>query len=559
VTPGGGSVTGVSVERDVAVPMRDGTVLRADVHRPEDASGRLPVLLMRVPYGKRIAQSFGYRPPQWYARRGYIVAIQDVRGRFASDGVFRPFEDEVTDGVDTLDWAASLPGGTGRVGMYGFSYAGYTQLAAATGGHPALACIAPAFASHEIRDAWIQEGGALNLAFVVSWTTRMLALGDAVRSGHHEHARRLAAALTDIQRQYRYRPLRDLAVLREVGRTPYFFDWLEHEGPGEFWTALDGLVDLDRIVVPCLHVGGWFDIFSRSTVSAYRRLASAQHAAEQRIVMGGWVHVPWDEGAAGLPPASESVVVDEVQLSWFDRHLKGSPAGPEAPIRLYRMGTGKWESLSAWPEVAEDVLWLASGGAAMSRRGDGVLSRELAQGPPDHLVSDPHTPVFSQGGNSCCIGGLAPMGQADQATTEMRNDVLVYTSAPLAEPLGILGSPVLELFVASSGPSDDWVVRLTDVDERGRSVNVSQGIQRVWNEGPEQVLALRLELRPTSWMFASGHRIRLQITGSDYPAHDVNAHADRPTGAVGEAGVQVSTPTVLHQGRWPSRLVLPRG
>ncbi|MHB1008443.1 MAG: CocE/NonD family hydrolase [Propionibacteriaceae bacterium] len=263
--------------------------------------------------------------------------------------------------------------------------------------------------------------------------------------------------------------------------------------------------------------------------------------------------------AAGLPPATESVAVDEVQLSWFDRHLKGSPAGPEAPVRLYRMGMGTWESLPAWPEVTEEVLWLASGGAAMSRRGDGVLTRGAAYGPPDHLVSDPHTPVLSQGGNSCCIGGLAPMGQTDQAKTEMRNDVLVYTSAPLAEPLGILGTPVLELFVSSSSPSDDWVARLTDVDDQGRSVNVSQGIQRVWNQGSEQVRALRLELRPTSWMFASGHRIRLQITGADYPAHDVNAHTDRPTGTVGEAGMRVSMPAVLHQGRWPSRLVLPHG
>jgi len=213
---------GVRLQRDAEATMRDGTVLRADVYSPE-APGDCPVLLLRIPYDKSIAQSIVYRHPSWYARHGYLVVVQDTRGRHASDGDFDPLRHEADDGFDTIEWAARLPRSTGRVGTYGFSYAGATQLLAATQRPPSLACCAPGFTSSDYYADWTYEGGALNLAFIVSWTVQLLAIPDALRRGRPDVAAAIAHRAADFPALYRERPLARFPLLAGTGVAQFFF------------------------------------------------------------------------------------------------------------------------------------------------------------------------------------------------------------------------------------------------------------------------------------------------------------------------------------------------
>lgn len=221
-----GMLAGVTLERDVPATMRDGTVLRADVYRPE-RPGAYPVLLQRNPYDKTLAQGIVLQHPAWYARHGYVVVVQDSRGRFASDGVFEPYRDEAYDGADTIDWATTIPGGDGKVGMFGFSYSGAQQLLAA-GEQPAgLRCCAPGFTSSDFYDGWAYVGGALSNAFLICWVVTTLALAEALRSGNRAAAEPLLRTVGNVPALYGIQPLGSFPLLKEHGLAPYFFDWLE--------------------------------------------------------------------------------------------------------------------------------------------------------------------------------------------------------------------------------------------------------------------------------------------------------------------------------------------
>lgn len=571
--------TGVRVSRNVPATMRDGTVLRADVYRPADA-GEYPVLLMRVPYNKDVAQSFAYQHPSWYARHGYVVVIQDCRGRYASGGRFDPIRQEPHDGYDTIQWASTLPESNGSVGMYGFSYAGATQLLAAAEKPPALKCCAPAFTAGDYFDGWMYEGGVLNLAFVLSWTVQMLAAQDAVHARDWKAAARLHAHGNDFPRLFHQRPLDQLPLLRETGAAPYFFDWLEHDTRDDYWSSIGLPERYDQITVPCLHIGGWYDIFAAGTVRNYTELtrrAEAGAAAEQRLIMGPWIHMPWAPEATG-PALGESFRnrIDHAQAAWFDRWLKPPNTAPpgdtpdHAPsVSYFVMGANRWTTSTTWPPHQTTVrLYLASHGQANSRSGDGRLhpAPPAPESPADMYISDPANPVPSAGGNSCCNQAVSPMGQACQATVEVRNDVLVYTSAPLTDHLECTGTPTVTLYAASTAIDTDWIVRLVDVDPDGHAVNISQGALRARYRRslsapqpltPNAVTQFHIPMNPTSWRFQAGHRIRLQVTSSDFPAKDPNRNTGSAQASAHPWEHVVAHQTVFHDQQHPSVLCLP--
>jgi len=567
-------VPGVSVEADVECRLRDGTVLRADIYRPSGQQEPLPVLLLRIPYNKAVAQSIVYHHPSWYARRGYVVVVQDTRGRWSSDGDFDPLRTEAEDGFDAIEWAAALPGSTGKVGTYGFSYAGATQLLAATQKPPALACCSPGFTSSDYYADWTYEGGAFNLAFIVSWTVQLLAIPDAVRRNRPEVAQAIARRVADFPALYAERPFRDFPLLANTGVAPFFFDWLSHETRDDYWQEMSLEHRFDDIEVPCLHFGGWFDTFAIGTVRNFAELSARARrrgrTSEHRLVMGPWIHMPWGPvaGTCSFGPQAKNRLNEE-QLQWFERWLKDKQSGEEPVAKLFVMRGNRWRNAETWPPAdSEDQEWfLHSDGRANSLSSTGSLTHQPPQQEqPDVYVYDPANPAPSAGGRSCCDPTVTPMGVAPQRIIEVRNDVLLYTSEPLSQALEVTGDVCLVLHAATSAVDTDWVARLVDVDEDGTAVNVCQGILRArYRRGlespqpvtPGEVNEYEIRLGPTSWEFAPGHKIRIQVTSSDFPAHDINPNTGQAVGDVGLLDGIAATQVVYHDETHPSRLILP--
>jgi putative CocE/NonD family hydrolase len=555
---------GVTVERDVAVVMRDGAVLRADVYRPRQ-KGSLPVLLQRTPYNKRFAQTGVYQHPVWYARQGYIVAIQDVRGRFASDGTFEPYRHETEDGHDTIGWAAALEGSTGAVGTFGFSYAGVAQLMAAALRPPGLRAAAIGMAGNDFFEGWTYRGGALQLAFIISWAVQALGPPDALRAGERDRVRRLGEIATRLPDAYR-RPLSSWLNGEEL---PAFVgDWLRHSASDQYWEDLRWPA-VDYADLPCLHIGGWYDIFLQGTLAVFEE-ATKLAPRNQRLVVGPWQHVPWARlnGSVDYGPAGDNSI-DHLQVEWFDRHLKGiEPRAASACVRYYQLGANRWRDAATWPPPGGQPreFYLRSGGRANSLSGDGSLSDIASLGdPPDIYVFDPVEPVPSVGGASCCRADVAPVGAFDQRGVEIRNDVLVYTSEVLASGLDVCGPVEVVLFAATDCVDTDWTAKLVDVAPDGTAINLCDGILRARYRlsstdpamlTPGEIYEYRLRLGSIANHFGRGHAIRLEISSSNFPAYDVNDNS----GAAGidrdPLAAQIATQSVFHDVRHPSRLIL---
>ena len=566
-------IADVLVQRDVPAAMRDGTVLRADVYRPQ-APGDYPVLLQRTPYDKTVAQQIVYQHPAWYARRGYVVVVQDPRGRFTSDGEFRPYVDEAADTADTIRWAASLAGANGKVATYGFSYPGASQLLGAAEQPPELACIAPGFTGNDFYDGWTYVGGAFSLAFIVSWVEPLLALPEALKSGNLDGAIALASRANDFPDLYWTQPLGSFPLLREAGVAPYFFDWLEDDTRDDYWKAISIRERYDRIVVPALHYGGWYDTFVEGTLENYRALAERagdDPARLQRLLIGPWLHIPWApiNGVRNFGDEARNAL-DEIQLEWFDYWLKGTgDVLDRPPVRLFVMGENRWRDYDGWPPPNARVEeWhLRSSGRATSLSGDGALIREgPGDEPPDVFVYNPGWPVPSAGGRSCCLADLTPMGPFEQSYVEIRNDVLVYSSAPLERELEVTGTVELILYAATDTVDTDWTAKLVDVDEQGHAINLCDGIVRArYRESlenptpiePGRVYEYRIRVGSTATLFRQGHRIRLEVSSSNFPMFDINPNNGQRSGDATLLQAKVATQAVFHDGGRPSRLLLP--
>ncbi len=553
----------VTIERDVACRMRDGTTLRADVFRPA-GDGPHPALLMREPYDKNTAQTgSGYRHPSWWARQGWVVIVQDVRGRFRSEGNFAPFVNEARDGYDAVEWAARLDGVDGRVAMYGFSYPGATQLLAATLRPPSLAAICPGMTSSQYYDGWTYNGGAFALGFAANWAA-WLALNTAMSAHDGPEITRLEAPVGRSD-WFAHLPLADHPAFTAED-APYYFDWLEHSSYDDYWRATAIDEDYSRVQVPGLHVGGWYDIFLEGTVKNFTGIE--QTAGRQKLLVGPWQHGPWSP-LLGAGDDAGPAAVNDWQLRFLDEVVKGRPTGVfDAPATVYVMGEG-WRDLDAWPPLsARPVDWfLHSAGNANSKYGDGTLSPELPlDEPPDVFVYDPLAPVQSAGGHSCCDEAITPMGPRSQHGSERWGDTLVYTSGPLDHDLELVGDVVVVLHAASTAVDTDFTARLCRVDPNGESLNLMEGIIRARFRNslsaplpiePGRVYEYRISLGPIAIRIATGYRLRLDVSSSDFPQWDRNLNTGGPLGYEGPEKAIVATQTVLHDRARPSRISLP--
>lgn len=563
----------VEVERNVPSRMRDGVILYADVYRPK-GDGPWPVLLMRHPYDKTQAENLSYAQPTWYARYGYMVVVQDCRGRWASEGEWYPFKNEEPDSYDTIAWAAQLPGSNGQVGMYGFSYAGATQLWSAVQQPPALSVIMPGHTGADYYDGWTYRGGALHLAFTQSWSV-FLALDTAHRWENYQLEGTIAGALGNAWANY-YIPPQYYPFISEEGLAPYYYDWLQHDTYDDYWKRWSIYPRYEQITVPALHISGWYDIFLEGALENFnglREQAGSEHARQnQKLVIGPWYHMPWHQQVGSIDYGDDARnCVDAVQLLWLDKHLRGesNQLDEEPNVALFVMGENKWRFENEWPPRQAKLtnFYLHSQGRANSLNGNGRLSQDTPDDEvPDIFTYDPGNPVLSIGGHSCCIDTLTPMGAFDQRPQEYRNEVLVYTSEVLTEAVEVIGTVEVTLYAASTAVDTDFTAKLVDVHPDGRAINIGEGIIRArYRESleqptliePGQVYEYKILVGSTANVFKAGHQIRLEISSSNFPTFDRNTNSGKPLVEAGPADWFVATQTVFHDNRYPSHVVLP--
>jgi putative CocE/NonD family hydrolase len=572
----------LTVERDVAMPVRDGTVLYGDVYRPE-APGRYPVILLRTPYNKAMPRiAYLQLEPMRAASQGYVVVVQDTRGRFASEGEFYCFRDEADDGYDTVEWCAGQPWSDGNVGMFGASYMGAVQWLAATRRPPHLRCLVPMITASDYHEGWTYQGGAFQLGFNLSWTLAQLVLPNL---SHFRlpatEARRLRGdlvkAVDEMCGPFAHLPLRDYPLLRQHKVAEYYYDWLQHPEDDDYWRQWTIESRHAEIGVPALNIGGWHDIFLGGTLRNYlgmRDKGATPEARAQRLVIGPWSHgllFPNINGEVDFGVLSQGLAIDMdgMVLRWFDRWLKGVPTALDAdpPVKLFVMGDNVWRDEQEWPlaRARATPFYLRSGGRANTLDGDGWLGREApANEPPDHFLYDPRHPVPTRGGALCCWQAAVPGGAYDQRGVERRPDVLVYSTPPLETAVEVTGPIVVKLWAATSAPDTDFTAKLVDVDPSGYARNLTDGIIRSRYRDstaraslvePGAVHEYTIDLWATSNVFKAGHRIRLEVSSSNFPRFDRNPNTGRAFDA--DVELRPAMQTVLHDAAHPSRVVLP--
>ncbi|MET7479127.1 CocE/NonD family hydrolase [Streptomyces sp. NPDC005648] len=553
-------MTEIQIECDVPAEMRDGTVLRADVYRPV-GTGPWPVLLSRLPYGKQMALAIAVLDPLAAARRGFMVVLQDTRGRFASEGAWEPWTYEESDGYDTVRWAAALPGSNGSVGMIGASYFGNTQWMAALAKPPELKAIAPMLTWSDPDDGLWTRGGAIELGITAPWTLMMGA--DVLMRRHGSDPAALVGGLGGL--------VKDLDGLAgggygelPAGRFPAF---ARHDLPElgyersrrepEWAQSCTVTGRHDEVDLPTFQVGGWYDIFAQGTLDNFTAMRRAGRSAT--LVMGPWTHTNQQHviGDINFGFAANSAFMgmrgplNGLQLDWFQRTIgAGEPLEPDTgKVLLFVMGANQWREETEWPPSrAVDTDF--------HLRTNGRLTPEppTADEQPEHFTYDPMKPVPTTGG-ALLIGDDFRPGPLDQVAVEARDDVLVFTTQPLTEDTEVTGRIKAVLHAATDGPSTDWVARLCDVDEHGLSRNVTDGILRVREATPGEPAEHVVDLWSTSIVFRAGHRIRVQITSSNFPRWDRNLNTGEPEDNA--TTPRTARQQVFHDPDRPSRIILP--
>lgn len=583
----------VTLQRSVLIPMRDGVRLSTDLYVPDGLPEPLPAILLRTPYDKR-----PYRQPPsdayYFAGHGYVVAVQDHRGKFESEGEFFAYTSlDRLDGYDTVSWLAAQPWCNGAIGTYGCSYLGEVQSELAAMRHPNHRCAIPqSGAPYNGGGTWgfgFRRYGALELAPAFSWCRRA---GSKVTYQPPTHVDRQdwlqspAADYfcpsadppeVDIMAHLRSLPLIDL--MRRAGSPPNDFeDWITHNRADPYWEQQGNITTADRFDVPALHVNSWYDITPTQTLSLfnlYRTNAESQRARDhQYLIMSPMNHCRSETagehtfiGARDVGDARLDYY--GIYLRWFDYWLKGINNGITAmpKAQLYVMGRNAWRGEAEWPLARTQwtSYYLHSAGRANSRFGDGLLSSEApAAEPPDTFIYDPRYPVLTVGGPICCTGGSVPEGGYDQSEVETRHDVLVYTSPPLPDGLEVTGPLDLVLYVSSTAPDTDITAKLVDVYPDGTAFNVQEGILRlrhregldrcVWIE-PSAIYEIHIDLEATANYFAPGHRLRLEVSSSNFPRWDRNLNTGGNN--YDEIESMTATTTIHHSSAHPSHLILP--
>jgi putative CocE/NonD family hydrolase len=562
----------IVVQNDVPMKTRDGVTLFADIYRPKSAN-KFPVILMRTPYDKTV--NWAVSPIFKIVPRGYVVILQDVRGRYTSEGEWYPFKHEQADGFDTVEWAATLPYSDGKVGMMGASYVGATQMLAAIAHPPHLAAIAPNMTASNYHDGWAYQGGALEQWFAQNWTSQLA----------ENTLRRLITGNTNALVGVPTLPLANYPVFNfgqlpadaqlTATLAPYYLDWLAHSDYDDYWKQWSIEEHFSDVAVPMLQVGGWYDIFNGGTLRNYvgvKTHGATEAARTQQhllIEIGG--HAGFGRRIADVdfgPHAIENVYTDVI-LDWYDFLFKDirNEFSTDKPVKLFVMGANEYRQEDDWPppQAQPTKYFLHSGGKANSLRGDGSLSTSAPKSEPaDGYVYNPASPVPTVGGPLCCDANHMEPGPRDQRSVENRDDVLVYSTGPLARDLEVTGPVRADLYVKSSAVDTDFTVKLVDVAPDGFAQNLTEGILRMrYNASPEhatlinpgQIYAISIDVWATSDVFLRGHLLRLEISSSNFPRFDRNLNTGEEIKSA--RSFVAATNTILHDAQHPSALLLP--
>jgi putative CocE/NonD family hydrolase len=555
-----------TVENNVAVPMRDRIVLRADVLRPAEA-GKFPVLVYRTPYGKDAAQQ-EYTTFQHAVERGYAVVIVDVRGRYHSDGDFRPYENEGRDGYDTIEWAASQPWSNKAVGTFGLSYPGAVQWLAAVENPPHLKAMVPAM-TFSTPQNFFYAGGTWDMSWMewiwdnIAWDTRV----KKNLRGPLTYQEALSAWKVEGPKMLNAEPLMDVSQLQQVA--PYYFDWLRHPAEDPWWDWSELRNKYDRAHAAVLNLSAWYDdnYGPEGATTNYAGLLKARAGekdARPYLLLGPWVH---GVGSTGKTKSGErefgpsaAIDYDNVVLSWMDHYLKGIENGVERekPVRYFVMGTNQWRDSDVWPPPARTTQFFLAPAASGERVG-GLAAKPAGGGESfSEFVSDPANPVVNEYESS---------GAHDYRKLAERADVLTFDSPVLENDTEVTGPIHAHMFVSCECRDLDLWVRLEDISPDGTAFNLmSPGLDvlrasyrdlargRQWLE-PGKVYELDLTNLITSNVFLKGHRVRVQISGSFYPNFSRNLQSGKSE--VDSAEIKKARIRVYHDTEHPSQILLP--
>jgi putative CocE/NonD family hydrolase len=560
-------------EHNAAIPMRDGVVMRAEVYRPA-RSGPFPVLLVRTPYGEPMSRGVPVLPA---IDAGFAVVLQHCRGTGTSDGDFAPFASEADDGVDTIEWCAGQAWSNGLVGMYGPSYLGMVQFAAAVSAPSALRCLLPTVTPADYFGGLVYRQGALQLGQLLGWYTLKSAQTLTYRAAAGEDISAdmpaLLAHMTSMAADYDHLPARDAPAVSQI--MPTWQQWLDHEERDEFWRDLSYAASRDRITAPALHVGGWFDLFLGGTLDNFmtlRESAATEHARRnQALVIGPWTHAD-QTGVAGelhfgLLASAQAIQLEQLQLTFLRRFVaEGQTELAGSRVKLFVMGDNVWRDEDDWPLARTQwTRWYlhSGGGLSAAPPGAGAL--------PSKFRFDPRDPVPTVGGATLISGGPGGGiswigGPRDQRVIGTRPDVLVFTSEELPEDLEVTGPLRVTLNAATSAADTDFTAKLVDVWPDGRAMGVADGIVRArFRDGSGlsrpvtagRVESYEIDLMATSQVFKAGHRVRVDISSSNFPCFDRNPGNGARAATATHDDFVVADQTICHDAGLPSYITLP--
>ena len=557
--------------------MRDGVELATDVYMPAQG-GPFPTIVQRTPYDRGNPIALTAPDAVFLAQRGYALVVQDVRGRYDSEGEWYPFANEADDGHDTIEWAAKQPWSNGKVGTIGASYFGLTQWQAAQGGSSHLVASVPRVAYSNLYHNWVYTGGAFQLAFNLSWSIVMSTRTNRPQFMWLPDEVHLKSLLWHLP----------VVTGGEAAghHIKHYTDWVSHPSYDDYWRGMGPVEDsYDKISVAAYGMAGWFDVFLQGNLNSFMGMTKKARTPEarrkQKIIVGPWIHLLGGSLAGGLGTHSKTgdidfgpnVILDlqAEQVRWLNYIMKGEDdgIGGEPRVRVFVMGSNRWRESDDWPIPGTEYtpFYLHSDGGANALTGNGTLDTMAPQAEQhDHYTYDPMHPVPTLGGSTCCMEDALPvsMGPRDQRPIEYRQDVLCYTSAPLEAPIEVTGPVKAVLYASSSARDTDWVVKLVDVFPDGYAMNVAQGILRAryrdsWEEPtllePGRVYKFEVDLWSTGNCFLPGHRIRVDVTSSCFPQFDRNPNTGHAFGQ--DAEMVAADQTVLHDSANPSQIVLP--
>jgi uncharacterized protein len=550
----------ILIDHHRAIPMRDGVTLYADVYRPSRA-GTFPVVVVRTPYGVQRENVGVHDRLIMLARMGYAVVNVDTRGRYESEGRWDPFRAEGLDGYDVIEWSARQPWSNGKVASQGGSYLGHVQWAALSEQPPSLVAAFPAVASTNLYANWITHGGAFRLAFNFGW--------GVVRMPYRIMQPQLYFTGPNAAPELRYEhllmhlPLQTMDERAFQQPVQHWRDWLAHESYDDYWKAISDEEKFSRVQVPVMTQGGWFDIFLGGTIDGFvgvrRHGANERARTLTRMVVGPWGHGPSRTfGDLDFGDEAERALFD-YERRWHDFHLKGIANGVDTdpPVQIFYMGVNRWRGEQDWPVpgTRETPWYLQQGGRLGPIAPTGESSTTYRY--------DPANPVPTTGGNNCC-GAPTIAGPVDQAPLDGREDIVRFTSDPLVEPVTIAGPVSMDLHAATDGRDTDWMIKLVDVHPDGKAYPMAEGILRArFREGldrpqllePGRTYRYTIDMVGTAVVFQPGHRIRVDITSSNFPQFDRNLNTGDPLGT--GTTPRVARQTIWHAADRPSAIVLP--